>query len=146
MIPSPYHLAQLNIAGLKCPIDSPQLEESVSNIERINQMAETHPGFVWRMTDDSSELFDPLTYVVNLYVWESIEALKEFTYKTGHANIIRKRKKWFENLKSNYIVMWWIPEKHIPTVGEAKERLELLDQKGPTKEAFTFRELFERPA
>ncbi|MCI4671724.1 MAG: DUF3291 domain-containing protein [Bacteroidia bacterium] len=137
-----YHLAQLNIAELLYPIDSPQLGEFVANIDRINQIAESDPGFVWRLLEDTDQFFDPDMYLVNMSVWRSVEALKAFTYKSSHVDIMRKRKSWFKHMKSNHMVMWWIPAGHIPSLEEAKAKLEYLDKNGPSGDAFTFREIF----
>lgn len=41
-----YHLAQINIAKLLEPIDSPLLEDFVEDLDRINEIAEKSKGFV----------------------------------------------------------------------------------------------------
>lgn len=145
MNPSLYHLAQLNIAELKYPADSPELADFVANIDRINQIAESHEGFVWRLLEDSHQVFDPSVYLVNLSIWKSMEALKEFTYQTAHVEIMRRRKEWFEDMTSNSLVLWWVPSGHKPSVKEAKAKLELLDQSGPGPEAFSFQTFFPSP-
>jgi hypothetical protein len=45
-----------------------------------------------------------------------------------------------------YLALWWVPAGTIPTVAEARDRLELLAGKGPTADAFTFRAPFPEPA
>jgi hypothetical protein len=41
-----------------------------------------------------------------------------------------------------YLVLWWIPAGTLPTVDEAKNRLETLRSIGPSPSAFTFRSPF----
>ncbi|MEM9674228.1 MAG: DUF3291 domain-containing protein [Cyclobacteriaceae bacterium] len=144
------HLAQLNIGKLLHPIDHPKISEFVESIDRINRLAENSPGFVWRLKDESGNATDfhpfgnPLI-IVNMSVWESVEALKQYVYRSDHVNIMRKRHEWFEKHDKPFMVLWWIPEGHLPTVEEAKQRLALLQEKGETAEAFTFRRIFDPP-
>ncbi|MEO0332008.1 MAG: DUF3291 domain-containing protein [Bacteroidota bacterium] len=144
------HLAQLNIAKLRFPIDHPQISEFVENLDRINELAEASPGFVWRLKDESGNATDlhpfgdPLI-IVNMSVWENVEVLKQYAYHSDHVNIMRKRHKWFEKHTAPFMVLWWIPEGHLPTVEEAKQRLALLQENGETVEAFTFRKPFTAP-
>jgi len=145
-----YHLAQLNIGRLRYPIDHPQISEFVENIDRINRLAEKSPGFVWRLQTEAGNATDlhpfgdPLL-IVNMSVWESIDALKRFTYQSAHVEIMRKRQQWFEKHSGPFMVLWWVPVGHIPTIEEAKERLSRLKEKGESSEAFTFREVFDPP-
>lgn len=143
-----WHLAQLNIARPRAPIDSPQLAEFVARLDAINALAEASPGFVWRLagaggnaTDIKVE--DP-TILVNMSVWASPEALFEFVYKTAHVEVMARRREWFERM-ALYQVLWWIPAGTVPTVDEALARLAHLDQHGPTPEAFTFKRRFGVP-
>jgi hypothetical protein len=46
---SGYHLAQLNIAAMHEPLESPSMADFVASLERINALAEQAPGFVWRL-------------------------------------------------------------------------------------------------
>lgn len=141
-----HHLAQLNIAHSKAPMDSPLLADFVNNIDRINALADEAPGFVWRLQSEDGNalefrIFDDHT-LVNMSVWEDIESLKEYTYKSAHVEIMKRRKEWFHLMDEMYMVLWWIPAGHIPTIEEAAERLELLRANGPSAEAFTFKQAF----
>jgi len=94
---------------------------------------------------DIQAFTDPNT-VVNLSVWESVDALSAFVYRnTDHRNIMRRRTEWFDEVDF-YLVLWWVPEGHIPSVQEAKQKLELLSQIGPSEQAFTFKDAFPAPA
>ena len=144
-----HHLAQLNIGHAKAPMDSPLLADFVSNLDRINALADEAPGFVWRLQSEDGNalefrIFDEHT-LVNMSVWEDVESLREYTYKSAHVEIMKRRKEWFHLMDEMYMVLWWIPAGHIPTIEEAAERLELLRANGPTAEAFTFKQAFPEP-
>ncbi|GEM47456.1 DUF3291 domain-containing protein [Deinococcus cellulosilyticus] len=140
-------LAQVNIARLLAPIDSPQLADFVSRLDEINALAENTPGFVWRLTGEGNDATSLRPYedemiIVNMSVWQDIESLKNYVYKSDHTQVMKERRKWFENMKEAFMVLWWIEDGHIPTVLEARDRLEHLRQHGPTPHAFTFRQTF----
>ncbi len=144
---SKFHLAQINVARAKFPIDAPEMFGFTSNLDRINALAESQPGFVWRLQDDSNnateiQIFDDPMIIVNMSVWESVEALKDYVYRSAHVEIMRQRKEWFHLMKEAYYALWWIPRGHIPKTDEAKEKLELLRRKGPCPEAFDFKCMF----
>jgi hypothetical protein len=147
----PFHLAQLNIATLIEPLDSPRLAGFVSALPVVNAIADAAPGFVWRLVDDTGadatqlRPFGP-DDIVNLTVWESVEALREFVYRSGHIEPLRRRREWFHVADQPYAVLWWVPAGHIPTVAEAAQRLARLREQGPGPEAFTLREPYPAPA
>lgn len=145
------HLAQYNIARLLAPLDDPSVADFVSALEPINRLAEAAPGFVWRhQTDegDSTALrpYDDDRIIINFSVWTDPDALWDFTYKSDHMDVFRRRREWFDSHVEAHLVMWWIPEGHIPSIAEATARLEKLRSDGPTSEAFTFRQRFEPPS
>lgn len=147
----PFHVAQLNVARLAAPLDSPELAEFVAALEPVNALADAAPGFVWRLQDDDGDAtsiraFDDDMIIVNMSVWESIEALSDYVYASDHRTVLRRRREWFERASAAYIVLWWVPAGHEPSVGEAEERLELLRSDGPTPQAFTLRQRFPAPA
>ena len=138
------HLAQLNIARLRAPLDSPELADFVAALDPVNALADAAPGFVWRLqTDDgdatSIRAFDDDMLIVNMSVWESLDALRAYVYGSEHRAVMARRRQWFERMAEAYVVLWWVPAGHVPTVEEAKERLEALRREGPTADAFTFK-------
>ncbi|WP_420460695.1 DUF3291 domain-containing protein [Neolewinella sp.] len=142
-------LAQINIARLRAPLDAPATKEFNDFIAPINQLAEESPGFVWRLTgnfgESSAQVSHPFgdeMILVNMSVWESIEALREFSYKTVHSYFVRSRSKWFHRLEHPHLALWWVAEGHRPSLVEAKERLELIDADGPTQHAFSLATTF----
>ena len=145
-----YHLAQYNLARLLAPLDHPQVADFVANLHRINELGDRSPGFVWRLqTDDgtstSVRVRDDDLIIVNFTLWESAEALFEFTYRSEHVEMYRRRREWFEAPTETYLVLWWIPDGHIPTVEEGEERLDYLRAHGPTAYAFTFKQRYPPP-
>lgn len=146
-----WHLAQVNIARAVAPLDSPQLAGFVARIAEINELAERSPGFVWRFIEDKNSAtyarpYDDDQMLFNLSVWRSVDDLKHYVYRHGHAEMMRGRQQWFHPADQSMIALWWIPAGAIPDVPEAKARLEHLRAHGPTTRAFTFRTLFPAPA
>lgn len=138
-----FNIAQLNIARAKADLDSETMSGFVARLDEINQLADNAPGFVWRLQGEEGDatalrVFQDPLLIVNLTVWESLEALRDFVYKTTHVELIRDREAWFEKLGESHMALWWVPQGTIPTVEEAKERLERIRENGPTIEAFTF--------
>jgi hypothetical protein len=147
---STYELAQLNIGVINGAMDSPVMAEFAANLERINALADSSPGFIWRLQTEDGDAtalrpFENDRTLVNMSVWRDIESLSAYVYKSGHVEIMRRRREWFERMDQAFLVLWWIPRGHRPTVSEAIERLELLRAKGPTAAAFTFRQPFAAP-
>lgn len=146
-----YQLAQLNIARFRMPQDHPINNDFVNNLDRVNKIAESQPGFVWRFTGEGNDAldvqaFDDPNIAVNMSVWSDLESLGAFVYRNQeHLAIMRRRNDWFEKIKI-HLVLWWLEEGHIPTIDEAKHRLEKLLMHGPTKEAFTFRQPYPPPS
>jgi hypothetical protein len=138
------HLAQLNVAHLAAPLDGPDLAGFVALLPEINALADRSPGFVWRLTDayggDATSLrpFGP-DLIVNLSVWESLEALREYVYRSDHLGVMQRRREWFRHIGRPHQVLWWIEAGRPPTLAEAARRLARLRDEGPSPDAFTFR-------
>ncbi|HZW11720.1 MAG TPA: DUF3291 domain-containing protein [Noviherbaspirillum sp.] len=146
----PKHLAQVNIARARAPLEDPLMSGFVARLDEINALAEASPGFVWRLkTDDGNATalrpYDDERIMVNMSVWETPEHLKQYVYRSAHVQVMRERKAWFERFDDVYLALWWIPAGHIPTIDEAKERLRHLQLHGETEYAFSFASLFPMP-
>jgi hypothetical protein len=142
-----YHLAQVNVAKTVAPIDSPQMAGFVALLDEINAEADRSPGFVWRAQaePDASPYLQPYedpSILFNLSVWRSIEDLKAYVYRSGHTEVMRRRREWFARFDGPYLALWWVRAGHLPTATEAKTRLEYLRVHGPTELAFTFKQVF----
>jgi hypothetical protein len=145
-----FQLAQVNVARMREPLDHASMQGFVDGLEPINALADGSPGFVWRLQTDEGDatalrVFDDEMMIVNMSVWASVEALRAFVFRTGHADYLRNRSAWFARLAEAPTALWWIRAGSTPTVDEAKVRLELLRERGPTAEAFSLREPFPPP-
>jgi hypothetical protein len=143
----PYHIAQINIARMVAPLDSPIMDGFVSNLDRINAVADEASGFVWRLMGDGNDAtslrpYDDERIIVNMSVWESVDALFKYAYYSDHTEIFRRRAEWFVKMTTPAVALWWIEVGHIPSVAEAQEKLALIEQYGPTPLAFTFKQRF----
>ncbi len=138
-----YHLAQLNLAQLKYELDTPEMKDFVANIDRINLLAEQSPGFIWRLKTDigdaTSIRFFGQDMLVNMSLWSDLESLQDYVYRSTHSRFIGRRKEWFSRMQQAFMVLWWVPQGHIPTLQEASERLDSLRSQGPSADAFTFK-------
>ena len=144
-------LAQLYVARARAPMADPIMAGFVDRLAEINALAESSPGFLWRLQDEhgdatSIRVFDDPRIFVNLTLWRTIEDLFEFTYHSGHVELYRARRSWFEPLDRPSLVLWWMPVDKKPTLDEALRRLNTLSRLGPTPEAFTLKERFEAPS
>lgn len=143
-----FHIAHMNIARARADLDSDIMSGFVARIDEINALADHSPGFVWRLQGEAGDaeilrvFGDPLL-VANVTLWENIEALRQFTYKTVHAELLRNRDAWFAKPEQSSMVLWWVPRGAIPTVEEARDRLQLLREQGPSPQAFTFGKPFQ---
>ena len=146
-----HHLAQINIGRLIAPVDDPKIAAFVAQLDSINAVADSYPGFVWRLQSSSGNATD-IAYnddpfvIVNMSVWESLEALRNFVYRSDHIRVLRDRAKWFEKMDKPYYCLWWVPVGHVPSVAEGRQRLEHYQVHGSTPYAFWFSQHFPQPA
>jgi hypothetical protein len=146
-----FQLAQINIARCLAPLDSLVMRDFVALLPEVNALADSTPGFVWRLVGDGGNATGVRAYedpfiIVNMSVWESLDALRDYTYRGGHVRAFRRRKEWFVDSAAPNSALWWIPGGTRPTIEEGKERLERLQKCGPTPEAFSFKVTFPCPA
>lgn len=145
-----WHLAQVNVGVARFGYDDPRFADFVDNLDRINALADSSDGFVWRYVQEDEleagrDVFGDESLLFNMSMWESREALMDYVYKSDHVNILRRRAEWFVQQDRPIQALWWQPAGTIPTVTEAKHRLEMIAQHGPTEDAFTFRRYFDPP-
>src|SRR5271163_873925 len=146
-----FHLAQINIGRLVAPLDDPKIAGFLEQLDGINALAEKSPGFVWRLQSDSGNATD-IVYsddpfvIVNMSLWESIEALRDFTYRSRHVEVMKDRLQWFEKAAKPYYCLWWVPAGHLPTVAQGRDRLTHYQERGPTPYSFWFARPFPVPA
>lgn len=136
------HVAQLNVGTMVAPTDDPRVAEFMDGLERVNALADAAPGFVWRLQTESGnateiQIFpNPLT-LVNMSVWESVEALKSYVYRSEHVEYFRRRGEWFE-LDAKRVVLFHIGGGVVPELDEAVRRLEFFERIGTSPYAFGF--------
>ena len=146
-----YHLAELNIGTARAPTDAPEMAGFMAGIVPVNALADTTPGFVWRLQDGDGPGATALRpcgpdVMVNMSVWEDLESLRDFVYRNGpHLDFMRRRRSWFHPMAVPYLVLWWVPAGHIPGLDQALSRLDLLRSDGPGPRAFTFRDPYPPP-
>jgi Domain of unknown function (DUF3291) len=151
-----YVVAQVNIGRPVAPLDSPRLADFVAGLDPVNAVADSAPGFVWRMQTEDGNATAVRGFeqdadgagggiLINMSVWESVEALAAYAYGDAHLAVLRRRREWFERMKDAYAALWWIPRGHIPTVQEAEDRVSHLRDRGPTPYAFTLKVHFPPP-
>ncbi len=138
-MPPIFHIAQINLARGNAPLDDPIMAGFVARLDEINALADGSPGFVWRLQGDEGgnatylRLFQDELIIVNMSVWETLEHLQQYVYRSTHTELIRQRQAWFQKFAGAYAALWWVPAGHIPTVDEAKVRLAHLEQHGPRR-------------
>ena len=142
-----YHIAQVNIARMIAPLEDPAMAEFVALLDEINALADRSPGFVWRLQTEQGNAtylrpYDDDRILFNLSVWETIEELKAYVFKSAHGEVMARRRQWFERFEGRYVALWWVRAGHIPSVEEAKQRLEYLREHGESAYAFTFKRPF----
>ena len=145
-----FHLAQANVARVRASIDSPVMAEFVALLDPINAIADTSPGFVWRLQSDDGDatsisVFDDDELLVNMSVWLDVETLRAFVFRTQHLDVFQRRKEWFHRIAEAHLALWWIPAGSIPTVEDAEVRITHLRVHGPTQYAFTLTDPFPVP-
>ncbi|MFJ7100423.1 DUF3291 domain-containing protein [Streptomyces albogriseolus] len=142
-----YELAQVNIARLKAPLDTPLLKDFVDNLDPVNADADAADGFVWRLQSDDGDataisVFGDPWLIINMSVWRDQDALTAFMYRGRHREMLSRRREWFERVEEAMTTLWWVPAGHRPSVAEAENRLLGLRAHGPTPYAFTLRTSF----
>jgi len=145
-----HYLAQINIARMLHPIDDPRMAEFVARLDPVNALADAAPGFVWRLQSSSGNATDVVYsddpfVIVNMSVWESLEALRDYTYSSRHIRVFRDRARWFEKMELPHYCLWWVPAGHIPSVAEGRERLQHYQVHGATHLSFWFSQIFPAP-
>ncbi|WP_303319153.1 DUF3291 domain-containing protein [Flavivirga abyssicola] len=143
---SELHLAQVNVAKRLAPMDDPIMQGFVNNLDRINALADESEGFVWRLKDEDKDLgaqiFQDDKLLINMSVWENLEALFNYTYKSGHIEVFKRKKEWFGKMKMMHMAFWYVPKGYEPTFQDAKNRLDYLNKHGDTPYAFSFKSKF----
>ena len=145
-----WHLAQMNVATALYLMDDPRISEFVAQLDEINALAESSPGFVWRLQSDAGNAIDIQTtddprFIINMSVWQDVESLFDFAYMSAHRLVMAKRRQWFQRPDGAHQVLWWVEAGHEPTAEEGLSRLHDLDKNGANPGAFNFKSKFPPP-
>jgi len=146
-----YQIAEINVARMKgVTINDPIMNEFVDNLDKVNALAESSQGFVWRLKDESNNAthlnpYNDEQVIINISVWQSIETLENFIYKTFHTEFLKRRKEWFQSYGKASTAMWWIPKEQFPSIQEAIEKLDYYQKNGPSELVFDFRNKYLPP-
>jgi heme-degrading monooxygenase HmoA len=147
---SAFHLAQINTARLRAPLDDPSMAEFVAGLVLMNALADRSPGFVWRLEGEQGDgtiaAVDDPHRIYTMSVWESPEDLRAYAYQSEHLDYLRRRREWFHpHGHQAALVLWWVPVGTVPTLRNGISRLGRLQAEGAGPEGFTFREMFAAP-
>lgn len=145
-----YHLAQINIGRMLAPLNDPVMAGFVEKLDELNALADSSPGFVWRLqTEDgdatSIRAFEDELILVNMSLWTSLETFANYAYQSDHREIMKQRRRWFERFNGPYMVLWWVPQGELPAVEDAKQRLDYLGRYGESPFAFSLKKPFSAP-
>jgi hypothetical protein len=142
-----YHLAQINVGRLRAPIDHPQVAEFANGLDRINELADQSPGFVWRLQTEQGnataiKTSDDELFIINMSVWQTSDDLFNYVYRTEHVDFLRNRRDWFERMGEVHMCLWWVPIGEEPSIDEGLDRLEHFQLHGSSPHAFSFRDQY----
>jgi Domain of unknown function (DUF3291) len=138
-----FHLAHLNIARIKAPVEDPIMAGFIESLAALNTTAEQSPGFVWRLQDAHRDVgtirpFGDNRVIINFSLWEDLASLYDFTYRSARVGVLTGRRQLFLRLSDMSITLWWVLAGYRPLIEEALARREYLKRHGPSPAAFTF--------
>ncbi len=140
------YLAQVNIAKRLAPLDDPIMQDFINNLDKINAIADSSDGFIWRLQnedkDEAVSVFQDDSLVINMSVWENLDVLFNYTYNSGHIEVFKRKKEWFSKMKMMHMAFWYVPIGYEPTFQDANDRLVYLNKHGDTPFAFSFKNKF----
>ena len=141
------HLAQINVGHALFPLDDPRMHGFMSQLDRINALADRTPGFVWRLQTEAGnatdvKLTEDPAFIVNMSVWTDVDALFGYVYKSDHREVMALRRQWFRRPVGPYQALWWVPARAHPTPQDGLQRVAHLAEHGPSPFAFTFKQVF----
>jgi hypothetical protein len=107
---SRYQLAQVNVGIIRGPMDSPVMADFAASLDRINAVADSSPGFVWRLQTEEGDAtsirpFENENLLINMSVWRDVASLNEYVYSSAHVELMRRRREWFERMTDAYLAL-----------------------------------------
>jgi ribosomal protein L34 len=143
---SMWHLAQVNVAVLRAPLEDPLMAGFAAAFDPVNRLAQESAGFVWRLPTGSGHAVltaeDGATHLVNLTLWRAYRDLHQFVYRSAHGQLLLRRSRWFLPTRQPSTALWWVPAGTRPGIEQALARLHHLRTHGPSPRAFSLRRQF----
>jgi hypothetical protein len=136
-------LAQVNVAVPRAPLDDPAMAGFAMAFDAVARLAETAPGFVWRLGAGSGHAVvtgaaaGGADLVVNVSVWRDYRSLHEFAYRSVHGQFLLRRRRWFAAGPQPSTALWWVADGDRPGLEPALARLRFLRAHGPSPQAFS---------
>lgn len=145
------HLAQINVGTALYDLDQPGMAAFMGALDRVNALAQASEGFVWRLKGEGNNATDLRVsenprFIVNMSVWDSMQALFGYVYRSDHRSVMVRRREWFAKPEGPYLALWWVAPGVRPTPQEGLARLQHLALHGPTPYAFSFKAAFPESA
>ncbi len=122
--------------------------EFINNRDQLNRLGEKSKGFIWHLIVDHAinheiiQLDDDAYTPVNLSVWDTIDDLYDYVYKTTHGEMLLRKADWLAKMQQMRTAIWYVAPDHLPSIKEACERMAMLQKEGETPLAFTFKKRF----
>ncbi|MEX0305217.1 MAG: DUF3291 domain-containing protein [Leisingera sp.] len=134
-------IAQMNWGRLTRPLDHPDMAELNAALGRIYTLAEAHPGFLWRIPDEAAaaelqELGHDSQISATVSVWDSVSALRDYTFNSEHGAFLDRKADWFDPVAGPQLVIWDVQPDARPSFREAFDRLDTLKRDGPSPTAY----------
>ena len=136
-------IAQMNWGRLKYLLEDKRMIEFSKSLNEVYSLAENHSGFIWRISNNQSELqlsdlgFDKLISST-VSIWRDIESLKDYTYNSLHGVYLKRSSEWFQKIDGPQLVIWNVENDDQPTFKESFDRLEHLKKNGSTDYAYAW--------
>jgi hypothetical protein len=117
------------------------MAEFDASLEDLYLLAEAHPGFIWRIPDGiAADQLQVLNFderiSATVSVWDTVEALKDYTFESLHGDYLKRAGEWFEAVDGPQLVIWNVDQTNRPSFREAFNRLEILKRDGPTDDIY----------
>ena len=138
----------MNFAVLRYDFDDPRAAGFVDNVEKVNAVAARSPGFVWRLSNEEMEqpennpdvvFAENPRNAVTVSLWETADDLRHFVLRTVHGKFLKRREEWFEAIDRPSYVIYPVQAGQIPTLAQAKEKMDHLAVEGSSEVAYDFK-------
>ena len=139
------HLAEFNFGFLKLGWDHPSVQDFLNGLDRVNQIANQMPGYVWRLPDEEMNAAqqDPdgpfggnARAASTLSVWTDAASLEQFVWNTVHRQYYARKAEWYDAIGNGNLVLWWVSVGHRPSAAEGMARWQHMTAHGDGDQAF----------